>query len=213
MHIDQYQQRKTICTHFFATLALAANLVVAVPGCKGTAPGFSQAFGGLTAPARVPPPAQGSFQVPSTYSGAGSSSNPGGGLGGSSFGNGTKTSQNTLSTNTLPTNNLFNSISNAQSQVLNTTNNLRNSVNRTADDISSSVEQASARADRFSQAGAQSIAAFSEAATAPLVVNGTERSNPNYPVNEPAPITSSNAGRIGDSDQSDNASWRTPVRR
>jgi len=210
MHIEQYQRRKTNSTHFIAILALAANLAVAVPGCKGTAPGFSQAFGGLTAPARVPPPAQGSFQVPGTYSGsgAGSSANPGGGLGGSSFGNGTKTSQNNL-----PTNNLFNSISNAQSQVLNTTNNLRNSVNRTADDINSSVELASARADRFSQAGAQSIAAFSEAATAPLVVNGTERSNQNYPVNEPAPITFSNAGRIGDSDQSDNASWRTPVRR
>ena len=209
MHIEQYQQRKTSCIYFIATLALAANLAVAVLGCKGTAPGFSKAFGGLTAPARVPPPAQGSFQVPGTYSGGvGSSANPGGGLGGSSFGNGTKTSQNTL-----PTNNLFNSISNAQSQVLTATNNVRNSVNRTAEDINSSVEMASARADRFSQAGAQSIAAFSEAATAPLVVNGTERNNSNYPVNEPAPIQSSNVGRIGDSDQSDNASWRTPVRR
>ena len=209
MHIEQYQRRKTSRSYFLATLALAAHLAIAISGCKGTAPGFSQAFGGLTAPARVPPPAQGSFQVPGTYSGGvGSAANPGGGLGGSSFGNGTKTSQNTL-----PSNNLFNSISNAQSQVLNTTNNLRNSVNRTANDINSSVELASARADRFSQAGAQSIAAFSEAATAPLVVNGTECSNPNYPANEPAPITSSNAGRIGDSDQSDNANWRTPVRR
>ena len=210
MRIEQYQATKTNRKYFAASLALAVGLAAAVPGCKGTAPGFSQAFGGLTAPARVPPPAQGSFQVPGSYSGGvGSSANPSGsGLGGSSFGNGMKTSQNPL-----PTNNLLNSISNAQSQVLSASNNFRNSVSRTADDINSSVELASARVDRLNQGGQQAIAIFSEAATAPIAPSRTEGSNMNYPVNEPAPISPSNSGRIGDAEQSDNASWRTPVRR
>ncbi len=210
MHIEQYQPRKTRRTRLIARLVLAASMAAVVTGCKGTAPSFTQAFGGLTAPARVPPPAQGSFQVPGSYSGgAGTSASPAGsGLGGSSFGNSMKTSQNSL-----PTNNLFNSISNAQSQVIAASNNLRNNVNRTADEINSSVELASARADRFSQAGAQSIAAFSEAAAAPLVVNGDRLNNTNYPPSELPPVTNSISGRIGDSEQSDNASWRTPVRR
>ena len=120
--------------------------------------------------------------------------------------------------NNLPNNNLFNSISNAQSQVIAASNSLRNNVNRTADEINSTVELASARADRFSQAGAQSIAAFSDAATAPLVVNGNgvngdRLNNTNYPTHDLPPVTNGNSGRIGDSEQSDNASWRAPVRR
>ncbi len=210
MQIEQYQESKTNRKHFVASLALAVGLAAAVAGCKGTAPGFSQAFGGLMAPTRVPPPAQGSFQVPGSYSGGvGSSSNPSAsGLGGSSFGNGMKTSQSSQ-----PTNNLFNSISNAQSQVLSASNSFRNSVNRTAEDINSSVELASARVDKLNQGGAQAIAVFSEAATAPIAGSGTEQNNMNYSVNGSVPITPSNSGRVGDSDQSDNANWRTPVRR
>lgn len=210
MQIEQYQESKTNRKHIVASLALAMGLAAAVAGCKGTAPGFSQAFGGLTAPARVPPPAQGSFQVPGSYSGGvGSSANPSAsGLGGSSFGNGMKTSQSSQ-----PANNLFNSISNAQAQVLSASNSFRNSVNRTAEDINSSVELASARVDRLNQGGAQAIAVFSEAATAPIASSGTEHSKMNYPANESVPVFPSNSGRVGDSDQSDNANWRTPVRR
>jgi len=209
MNIEQYQPNKTRSFQCVATLSLAAVLAAGSTGCRGTAPAFSRAFSGLTAPARVPPPAQGSFQVPGSYSGgvngAGNPSNSG--LGGSSF-SGPKTSQNTL-----PTGNLIHSISNAQSQLLTATNKARNSVNRAADDINSSVEQASARADRLGQGVAQASAILSEAATTPIVSGASERSNLNYPANDPPSITSSNSGRIGDTEPSGTASWRPPVPR
>ena len=217
MNIEQYQLAKSKPYQQVAAWSFAASIAVGMIGCRGTAPSFSQLFSGLNAPARVPPPAQGSFQVPGgsfqvpgTYSGgAGSSANPSGsGLGGSSFGDGTKTSQNTL-----PTNNVLNGISNAQSQLLTATNNARNSVNRAADGINSSVEQASARVDRFSQGVSQASAILSEAAVAPSVSPSNERSNVTYPTIEPPPISNSNSGHVGDSDSNDSANWRTPIRR
>lgn len=210
MNIEQYRPNKTRPFQVVATLSLAAALAAGSTGCRGTAPAFSQAFSGLTAPARVPPPAQGSFQVPGSYSGGvnGAGNPSSSGLGGSSFGSGPKTSQNTL-----PTGNLINSISNAQSQLLTATNKARNSVNRAADGINSSVEQASARVDRLGQGVAQASAILSEAATTPIVSGASERSNMNYPANDPPSITSSNSGRIGDADSSETASWRTPVAR
>ncbi len=208
MNIEQYQLAKSKSYQHFAVWSIASAITLGMVGCRGTAPSFSQVFSGLNAPARVPPPAQGSFQVPGTYSGgAGPSSNPSSsGLGGSSFGN--KTSQNTL-----PTSNLFNGISNAQSQLLTATNNARNSVNRAADGINSSVEQASARVDRLGQGVSQASAILNEAATAPLVSPSLERTGMTYPSNDQPQISSSNSGRIGDSDPNENAQWRTPIRR
>ena len=199
MNIEQYQQTKTWMFRCAATLAFAIAISAFNVGCRGTAPSFSQAFNSLGAPARVPPPAQGSFQVPNSYSGGvGSPANPGSsGLGGSSFGNGPKTSQNTL-----PTSNLFNSFSNAQTQILSATNNARNSVNRAADGINSGVEQASARVDRLGQGVSQASAILSEAATAPIV-NADD-----LPMTE-----TGNSGRIGDMDTSGNANWQTPIKR
>ena len=158
-----------------------------------------QAFGSLGAPARVPPPAQGSFQVPSTYSnGAGANSgSTGNGLGSSSFGSGPKTSHYSG-----PPSPLFNSLTNAQSQILNATNNARNTVNRTADGINSSVELATARVDRIGQGVSQATAILSESVTVPIVPSETE--TPNF--------SSSSSGRIGDTDTSENAKWRTPVK-
>ncbi len=209
MNIEQYQLAKRLSYQNVAFWSFAAAITVGMVGCRGTAPSFSQVFSGLSAPARVPPPAQGSFQVPGTYSGGnGSTSNPSGsGLGGSSFGNGNKTSQNTL-----PASNLLNGISNAQSQLLTATNNARNSVNRAADGINSSVEQASARVDRLGQGVSQASAILSEA-TAPIVNPSFERAGIAYPNSDQPQISSSNSGRIGDSDPNDNAQWRTPIRR
>ena len=213
MKIEQVQSTQTAAFTYVATvtaLSFAAAIAAGAIGCRGTTPAFSQAFSGLSTPARVPPPAQGSFQVPSSYSGgAGSSASPASkGLGGSSFENGIKTSQNIL-----PTSNLIDKFSNAPSQLLNASNNLRNSVNRTADGFNSSVEQASARVDRFGQGVVQASAILSEAANTPTVSAAAERTNINYPGNEQTPITESISGRIGDSDPNESANWRTPVRR
>ena len=210
MNIEQYQLVKTKSYQNVVVWSVAAAITIGLVGCRGAAPSFSQVFSGLNAPARVPPPAQGSFQVPGTYSGGtGSTANPpGSGLGGSSFGNSIKTSQNPL-----PTSNLLNGISNAQSQLLTATNNARNSVNRAADGINSSVEQASARVDRLSQGVSQASAILSEAVTEPMVSPSFERTTINYPTNDPPSISSSNSGRIGDSDPNDAANWRKPIRR
>lgn len=213
MKIEQVQPTRTGEFSYVATVAalsFAAVMAAGATGCRGTAPAFSQAFSGLSAPSRVPPPAQGSFQVPGSYTGGvGSSSNPTGkGLGGSSFDNGMKSSQNTL-----PTSNLIDRISNAQSQLLNASNNARNSVNRAADGINTSVEQASARVDRLGQGVVQASAILSEAANTPIVSAAAERTNMDYSGNEQAPVTNSVSGRIGDSDPNESAIWRTPVRR
>ena len=212
MNIEQYQSTKSKTFHWLAALSFAATVTAGFAGCKGTTPAFSQAFGGFGAPARVPPPAQGSFQVPGSYTGgagtSGSSSSSG--LGGSSFGNGPKTGQANL-----PTSNLFNSISNAQSQLVAATNNARNTVNRTADNINSSVELASARVDRLEQGVVQAGAIVAEAATQPITIQpqqpSSNYSNSAYPATQPTAPTS-NSGSISDGDQSANASWRTPVR-
>ncbi len=198
MNIEQYQQTKTWTIRYVATLSCSIALVAGNTGCRGTAPSFSQAFSSLSAPARVPPPAQGSFQVPSSYSGGvGSSTTPANsGLGGSSFGNGPKTSQ------TMPSSNLLNSLSSAQSQILTATNNARNSVNRAADGINSSVEQASARVDRLGQGVTQASAILSEAATAPIIA-----------ADEIPSSTINNSGRIGDLDPNENSNWKTPIKR
>ena len=55
MNIEQYRPNKTRPFQVVATLSLAAALAAGSTGCRGTAPAFSQAFSGLTAPARVPP--------------------------------------------------------------------------------------------------------------------------------------------------------------
>ena len=213
MKIEQVQPTKTDAfSHVAAVAALsfAAAIATGTTGCRGTTPSFSQALSGLSAPARVPPPAQGSFQVPSSYSGgSGPSTSPASkGLGGSSFENGIKTSQSTL-----PSSNLIDKFSNAQSQLLNASNNSRNSVKRTADGINSSVEQASASFDRMGQGVVQANAILSDAANTPIVSAAAERTNMNYSGNQQTPITDSISGRIGDSDPNDNANWRTPVRR
>ncbi len=212
MNIEQYQRTKSTTFHWLAAVSFGAAVTAGFAGCKGTTPAFSQAFGGFGAPARVPPPAQGSFQVPGSYTGGtgttGSSSSSG--LGGSSFGNGPRTSQTNL-----PTSNLFNSISNAQSQLVAATNNARNTVNRTADNINSSVELASARVDRLEQGVVQAGAIVAEAATQPITMqpqqpisNFTNSASPTTQTTAPT----SNSGSISDGDQSSNASWRTPVR-
>jgi hypothetical protein len=198
MNIEQYQPTKTWMFRFVPALSLVAAMGMGIVGCRGTAPSFSQALNSFGAPARVPPPAQGSYQVPSSYSGgAGAPSPANSGLGGSSFGNGPKTSQHLL-----PTNNLLNGISNAQSQLLTATNNARNSVNRAADGINSSVELASARVDRIGQGVSQASAILSEAATAPII---------SYPEESPMPEPS-NSGRLTDTEAS-NANWKTPIKR
>ena len=214
MKNEQDQPPKTNAYHSivsFAALSIAATIGIGAAGCRGTSPAFSQAFSGLSAPARVPPPAQGSFQVPGSYSGAvGTSANPASnGLGGSSFGNGIKTSQNNLQTSSL-----VDRISNAQSQLLNATNNARNSVNRATEGINSSVEQASARVDRLGQGVVQASAILSDAASTPAVGNTADRTT-TFSASEQQTNTNTNtsSGRIGDSDQSENANWRTPVRR
>ena len=213
MKIEQDQPTKSKAFRFVATilaLSFASAIAAETTGCRGTAPAFSKAFSSLSDPARVPPPAQGSFQVPGSYSGGvGSSANPASkGLGGSSFENGPKTSQNTL-----PTSNLIDRFSNAQSQLLSASNNARNSVNRAADGINSSVEQANARVDRFGQGVVQASAVLSEAANTPIVSSAPERFDMNYSGNAKTPITDSISGRIGDSIPNENAIWRTPVPR
>jgi len=208
MNIEKQSKPKIFCQ--IATFAMATGLASVGTGCRGTAPTFSQAFSSLSAPARVPPPAQGSFQVPGSYTGGpGSPTNPAsGGLGGSSFGNGMKTSQ------MAPQNgNVFNGIAQAQSQFLTATNNARNSVNRAADGIISSAEHVGARAELVGQGLTQAGAIITESATAPVVTASAERFNATYPADQPPPISSSSSGRIGDSDQSDGVSWRTPVRK
>ncbi len=211
MNIEQYQESKNWMFRYAAPITCAIALAAVNSGCRGTAPSFSQAFSSFAAPARVPPPAQGSFQVPSSYSGANGAAIPtnsgignpaNSGLGGSSFGNGPRTSQNMS-----PTSNLFDGISNAQSQILSVTNNARNSFNRTADGINSSVELAGARADRIGQGVSQAGAILSEAVTAPIVSANNEipTSANSFNSND-----YSNSGRIGDTNPSDNGNWKTP---
>jgi hypothetical protein len=185
MNFNQpFVSKRIVPVASFAAWSCLTVLVIGFTGCRGTAPSFSQMFGGLNAPARVPPPAQGSYQVPGSYSGgvgtSGATTNNG--LGTSSFSNGMKTSQNTF-----PPSNLLNGISNAQSQILTASNNARNSVNRAADGINSSVEQASARVDRLNQGVTQAGAILTEAVNAPIVPADANQYSPN-----------------------ENATWRTP---
>lgn len=212
MNIEQYQPAKTWMFRFAIPISCALALATGNSGCRGTAPSFSQAFNSFGAPARVPPPAQGSFQVPNSFSGgSGTATSPASnGLGSSSFSNGPRTSQNTM-----PASNLFNSISNAQSQIRSATNNARNSVNRAADGLNSSVEQASARLDRVGQGVSQASAILSEAATAPIVSAQDEMPTAaNHFTSAPSINNNSlgTSGRIGDSDPTDNGNWKTPIK-
>ena len=192
----------------------AGMLLPGVSGCKGTPLPFSQSFSGLGGPTRVPAPADGSFQVPGSYSGQnGTSSNPGSGLGGSSFNsvnsatapNGMKTTQSNL-----PVTNFVNGISAAESQIRTATNNALSTVNRATEDVNTRVEQASARVDRFGAGVVQASNILSEAAYAP--VNGPQTvqnlPSPTAPIRQNSIPSAS--GQIGDNNPSSDASWQTP---
>ncbi len=202
----------------------------ALSGCQGSATSLRQSLGSfgagfqnLGAPTRVPPPETGSFQTPGQYS---TSSSPAGTMmptGASSKGNTMGQPRFDGATNMGPRNSpsslgpsgprtafnngpspLLESISAAESQLLNATNAARNTVNRTADQLNSRVEQASARADRFGQGVVQAGSILAEAA-APIETFSSEFDAPAPPL--PASPASA-SGRIGDADP--NAAWRKP---
>jgi hypothetical protein len=219
MKIEPYRclMTKWLVSSPLRTLTMGVLVGMTLPGvsgCKGTPLPFSQSFSGLGGPTRVPAPADGSFQVPSSYSGPnGTSSNPGSGLGGSSFNsansatapNGMKTSQSNL-----PVTNFVNGISAAESQIRAATNNALSTVNRATEDVNNRVEQASARVDRFGAGVVQASNILSEAAYAP--VNGPQNGQ-NLP-SQTAPIRQNStppaSGQIGDNNPSSEASWQTP---
>ncbi|MEI7460656.1 MAG: hypothetical protein WCK15_14680 [Pirellula sp.] len=219
MKIEPYRclMTKWVVSNPLRTLTIGVLVGMTLPGasgCKGTPLPFSQSFSGLGGPTRVPAPADGSFQVPSSYSGPnGTSSNPGSGLGGSSFNsansatapNGMKTSQSNL-----PVSNFVNGISAAESQIRAATNNALSTVNRATEDVNNRVEQASARVDRFGAGVVQASNILSEAAYAPM--NGPQNGQ-NLP-SQTAPIRQNStppaSGQIGDNNPSSEASWQTP---
>jgi len=219
MKIEPYRclMTKLLVSKRLRSLSIGVFVGVMLPGatgCRGTALPFSQSFSGLGGPTRVPAPADGSFQVPGSYSGPnGTSSNPGSGLGGSSFNsgnsaaapNGMKTSQTNL-----PVTNFVNGISAAESQIRTATNNALSTVNRATEDVNNRVEQASARVDRFNAGVVQASNILSEAAYGP--VNGQQNVQ-----NLPSPTSPSRqnsipsaSGQIGDNSPSSDASWQTP---
>ena len=214
MKIERYQSliTKLLVSNKLRTLSFC--VLAGLSGCKGTPLPFPQSFGGLGSPNRVPAPADGSFQVPGSYSGSnGTSSNPGGGLGGSSFNSGNSaTAPNGMKTSqtNLPVTNFVNGISAAESQIRTATNNALSTVNRATEDVNNRVEQASARVDRFGAGVVQASNILSEAAYAP--VNGPQNVQ-NLP-SPSAPIRQNSfppaSGQIGDSNSSSEASWQTP---
>ena len=213
MKKDQYRRPENN-SNFIAMARTCSMCVLAgLAGCRGTPLTFPTALNGLKAPARVPAPATGSFQIPGSYSsGNGAASTPNGGLGSSSFSPGVNsTSMNGMRTNpaSLPVSNFVNGVTTAQSQFRNATNNALNAVNRTADTVNSRVEQASARVDRLGEGVVQASAILNDAAYAPVNTQQMEQQLP--------PISSLGAsnnqpatGRIGDSPSADNGNWRTP---
>jgi hypothetical protein len=212
MNINQYHTSNSKLRKLGVGLSLSIALVTGLSGCKGTPFAFPQTFPGFGAPSKVPAPGTGSFQVPNTYNGTpGTSSTSSGGLSGSSFGNGPTGLNNKTSQTSLPVANLVNSISQAESQLLNLTNNARNTVTRTADTVNSRVEQASARVDRFGQGVVQASNILSEAATAPIVSSPSlpDDSDLNTQVELPASSVPP-SGRVSDNTD---ASWRAPIRR
>ncbi len=203
---------KLLVSHSLRTLSIC--VFAGLSGCKGAPLPFPQSMGGLGSPTRVPAPADGSFQVPGSYSGPnGTSSNPGGGLGGTSFKsdnniappNGMKTSQTNV-----PVTNFVNGISAAESQFRTATNNALSSVSRATADVNNRVEQASARVDRFGAGVVQASNILSEAAYAP--VNGEQNvqnsRSPNTPISPN--VFPPASGQIGDNTPSSDASWTTP---
>jgi hypothetical protein len=167
-----------ISSHRAGYVGLVLLVATSLMGCKGSGFSFPQSLGGLGAPARVPAPATGSFQVPGSYSANPSANNPGmgnatqGGLNSSSFNpNANKSSQVGQ-----PVTNLLGNIHNAQNQFRTATHQALDNVNRTAENVSNRVDQASARVDRFNSGVIQASAILSDAATAPIAMDG--QSNP-----------------------------------
>ena len=63
---------KLLVSNSLRTLSIGVFVGMTLPGvsgCKGTPLPFSQSFSGLGGATRVPAPADGSFQVPGSYSG------------------------------------------------------------------------------------------------------------------------------------------------
>lgn len=212
MKIEQYlatlpnRAKNVLCV---TALLFGAGFV----GCKGTPFSFPQSLTGNGASSRVPAPPTGSFQVPSTYNGnTGGATSSSGGLNSSSFGTAPNTLNKTSQSN-LPISNFVNSISQAESQLLNATNNARTTVNRTADAVNSRVEQASARVDRFGQGVVQASNIIAEAATAPPTFTNANDPNLASELSPQIEMPNSTSGRIGDSDASGAATWRTPIRK
>ena len=208
---------KWLVSNSLRTLSIGVFVGMMLPGvsgCKGTPLPFSQSFSGLGGATRVPAPADGSFQVPGSYSGPnGTSNNPGSGLGGSSFNSGNSASApNAMKTSqsNLPVTNFVNGISSAESQIRTATNNALSTVNRATEDVNNRVEQASARVDRFGAGVVQASNILSEAAYGP--VNGQQNvqnlPSPTAPSRENSIPSAS--GQIGNNNPSSDASWQTP---
>ena len=210
MNIEQYRNHISNKQNLWSWLPLIMVFVVGISGCKGTPFAFPQGLTG--APSRVPSPATGSYQVPGSYNGtSGAPSNSSGGLGGSSFGT-APNGFNKTSQNTLPVSNFINSISQAESQLLNVTNNARATVNRTADVVNGGVEQATARVDRLGQGVVQASNILTEAATTPISTGAQAyslESTPSFKMPNSLPTTNSStaSNNVGD------AAWRSPTRK
>ncbi|MEQ1825970.1 MAG: hypothetical protein ABL921_08475 [Pirellula sp.] len=189
--------------HWSLGVSLAFSPIV-LTGCRGTPFSLPESLGGIGgASSRVPPPATGSFQVPQSYSGPNANNS---GLGSSSFApNSGTTSATGFKTSQVsqPVSNFVSGISAAQSQLRTATNNALNTVNRTAQDVNSTVENATARVDRFGEGIVQASAILNDAASAPLLPAASDT----------APANGVSAsGRIGDNPSTSAPSaWRTPA--
>lgn len=200
----------------------AAALLVCMTGCQGNPlSGISNSWNQAT---RVPPPATGSFQTgPGAYTGPGPATNAA-----PAAANANKTSQ--VSPTGVP---LVDNLNNAQNQLQAATNNARNAVFNSTNSINSQVELASARVNRFGEGVVQASQVLSDAARDPIPVPpvGPSTSFATSPSGLPGtsgyaaptagalpsnsvPSTSSpssSSGRIGDTVEDPNASWRKPT--
>lgn len=205
--------RKSSAKRSFATVALTV-MVSTFAGCQGTQT-FQNPFGGignslqgLASPTRVPPPATGSFQVPGSYNNNTNGAAPPPNINNSSMRSATP-GPNATGQFQPPSAILANNIAAAQAQLQSVTDNTRTRVQQTAGQINSSVEQASARIDRFGNGVVQASNILSEAAQP--VNYAADYSMPQTAPAAPgstAPSTSS--GRISDGSADPNAAWRRP---
>ena len=184
-------------------IALAA--CAGLPGCTGMNQSVSQSLG-MNSGTRVPPPATGSYATPNSYTGNGAASpqvqvpqQPG-----ISPGQAAPNATSYFNPLTQPTNQIVNSINNAQNQFNQATEQARNSVVQTADNLNNRLNTASERIDRFNQGVTQASAIMQDAIQAPAPVQS---------VNPPAthsPATHSAVGSGASNMSNPNEAWRKP---